>query len=103
MQELVENIIRQADYFLKEQGEFYPFATVISKNGEIRPLGLLLEDNYPESEDVIEHLEKLLDQGISRGEYQSAAIGINVMMKKNQKYESEALEIRLKPGKNKLE
>lgn len=98
MHELVENIIRQADFLLKEQGEFYPFATVLSRNGEIRPLGLLLDTEHPEAEQVIEQLDMLLDKGIRMGEYQSAAMGINVILKTDNAYTSEALEIRIKPG-----
>ncbi len=98
MQELVENIIRQADFLLKEQGEFYPFATVLSRNGEIRPLGLLLDTEHPEAEQVIEQLDMLLEKGIRMGEYQSAAMGINVVLNTDNVYTSEALEIRIKPG-----
>jgi len=103
MQELVENIIRQADFLLKEQGEFYPFATIISRNGELRPLGLMLESEHPDAQLVIEQLDLVLDKGIELGEYRSAAIGINVIVNKNNQYSSDALEIRIKPGTNKLE
>lgn len=103
MQELVENIIRQADFLLKEQGEFYPFATILTKKGEIRPLGLMLDTEHPDPLLVIEQLEMLLNKGISMGEYHSAAMGINVVVKKDNRYASDALEIRIKPGQDRLE
>lgn len=103
MQELVENIIRQADFLLKEQGEFYPFATVISRSGELRPLGLMLDSEHPDARLVIEQLELLLEKGIRVGEYLSAAMGINVIVNKDNQYSSDALEIRIKPGQDKAE
>jgi hypothetical protein len=52
---------------------------------------------------VIEQLDLVLDKGIAMGEYRSAAMGINVIVNKNNHYSSDALEIRIKPGTNKLE
>lgn len=77
IKKLVENIIWQADYFLKECGEFYPFASVISRNGEIKPLGILLENDKPSPEEVLKELTQVLQSGLVQKEYKAFAIGIN--------------------------
>jgi|GEM_PF-660108 len=79
-QELVENIIWQADYFLKEIGEFYPFASVINRKGTLKPLGILLEKEKPEAAEVLKELYQVLESGLEKGEYQAYAIGINVLL-----------------------
>lgn len=94
---LVENIIRQADYFLKECNEFYPFATVIGRKGEIKPFGILLENDRPHPEIVLKELQKVLASGLSLGEYQAYAIGINVSLNQ-EKSVQDAIEIRIFPG-----
>jgi len=112
LQELVENIIYQADYFLKECGEFYPFASVWNKNDEIKPLGILLPNDHPNPEVVIQELNRVLKSGKELKEYKAYAIGINTSLKRgeenwmglepdNENLEwQDALEIRITTDKS---
>ncbi len=83
MEELVENIIWQADYFLKESGEFYPFASTLNQKGEIKPLGILLENDKPSPFEVLDELDKVLKKGKEKGIYKAFAIGVNVSLVAN--------------------
>ncbi len=98
---LIENIIWQADYFLKECGEFYPFATVIDANGELKPLGILLKEEKPSPEQVIAELNIVLSQGKIEGIYKEYAIGINISLYLGEGLRKDAIEIRLSLEKGK--
>ena len=46
---LVDSILQQAKYFLEQAGEFYPFASIIDKENNLRPVSLHSEEEYPDS------------------------------------------------------
>jgi len=95
LEDLIENIIWQADYFLKESGEFYPFASVIHPSGEIKPLGVLLDKDKPSPEEVLQELEKVLKIGKNEGFYLAYAICINMSITEPLSPSHDALEIRV--------
>ena len=96
--ELLKNgIIEQAKYFLQEVGEFYPFGLAINSKGEIVPVGVYFGEEHPDSVIVITELGKVLFNGLKSGEYEIAAMGIDIFVNDNNvnsKKES-ALEIRI--------
>lgn len=94
-EKLVENIIWQADYFLKECGEFYPFASIINDRDEVRPLGILLKNEKPSPFEVIEELSGVLKLGKEKGEYKAYAIGINISLNIPDASQQDAIEIRI--------
>ncbi len=57
MDKLIENIINQANAFLNDAGEFYPFGAKLVVNGDVIPVGVY-SDNYTDSQELIRTLEK---------------------------------------------
>lgn len=93
---IIDNIKWQAEAFLLDANEFYPFGAYISNNREIVPLGAFIEDenDNPPSLEMIELLEKSFKQRLETEVAIIAAIAIDVSMKENGKTQ-DAIEIRL--------
>jgi hypothetical protein len=97
---LVKNILDQANHYLNDAGEFYPFGAAISSQGELTPIGVYLENDFPKSNEVLEILENVIRKWIEDDEYKVAAVGIDVFIKSNRDGEVEkvsAVEVRLYP------
>ena len=75
---LTKNILLQAEYYLNDSDEFYPFGCSIKVNGELSPLSVYFEDDHPKSVEVINELEKAIKSQISSNIYKAAAIGVYV-------------------------
>ena len=66
---------------LKKNGEFFPFAVALTKDGEIRHVQARLEEEQPSSDDVIGFLQKGLRNAVSEGAYCSTAIVSDVKLR----------------------
>ncbi|MEO7922434.1 MAG: hypothetical protein ABIR30_02065 [Chitinophagaceae bacterium] len=77
---LKENIIDQAKYYLENANEFYPFGGAL-KNNRIIPIGVYIDDERPESHKIFEILQRQILMGLKMGEYEIAAIGLDVFFK----------------------
>lgn len=56
---VIEATIKQAELFLLEFGSFYPFGTILTSKGEIKPVsGYVGEDDHPDSNDIINLLHE---------------------------------------------
>lgn len=83
----------QAEAFVLDAGEFYPFGNYIDKEDKVKPLLIYLENDMPKSQDVIEVLEDSFKSGLLN-EYKMAAIATDVLITvKGEKLD--ALQIRL--------
>lgn len=91
--DLVQTILAQAKLFLEDADEFYPFGTVLTKENELKPCGVFLEEDCPSSSHVFSLLESAILKGIAANQYLSAAIGLDVLL--NDGDPGSALEIRL--------
>jgi hypothetical protein len=89
---MVENVNKvtntlklQAELFLLDAGEFFPFGTYINKDSEIVPVGAYVENenDRPPSSEVIELLEKAFNFRIENGECKIAGIAIDINIKEN--------------------
>lgn len=80
---LTNLVLSQAKLFLDDAGEFFPFATAIDKNNNIKPVGVFFENDNPNSSEVFNFLEKVVRQNLSNGVYISAAIGLDVYITNN--------------------
>ena len=80
--ELIQDVVRQAKIFLKELGEFYPFASFF--DNEIRQLSLFEED-ISDINEYIHQLKEYLDKKIDEKEIKAYAIckNVNVKQKKS--------------------
>lgn len=77
MDKLIENIINQANAFLNDAGEFYPFGAKLMVNGDVIPVGVYT-DNYTDSQELIKILEKAALEEFKNGNVVGYAIGIDV-------------------------
>ena len=96
---LIDDILNQAKHFLNEADEFYPFGAVIEKKGNLRSVGVNMDEEFPDVQVVFAELEKGLEEGLSQDLYRHAAIGfdvfINVKKGTNSQEKVTAIEIRL--------
>ena len=90
---LIEILKQQAEVFLLDAGEFFPFGTYINMQNEIIPMSAYFENDQTSTAEVIELLEKALKDKIEKKECQIGAIGIDVTIKDNQ-VSYEAIAIR---------
>lgn len=81
IERLLENITNQAKHFLAEAGEFYPFGSVIKPDGKLVPLGVYLENDHPDSNQVLQILEQSIKTRLARKEAIAAGIGLDVLYK----------------------
>ena len=93
LEKLINVSKTQAEVFLLDAGEFYPFGNYIDKEDKVKPLLIYLENDMPKSQEVIEVLEDSFQSGLLN-EYKMAAIATDVLMTvKGEKLD--ALQIRL--------
>jgi hypothetical protein len=92
---LTQIIKQQAELFLLDSGEFFPFGSSIDADNQITPIGAYIEDknDKPASLDVINLLEKDIRDEIESGRYILAAIAVDVLLRENGK-SFDALQIR---------
>src|ERR1700712_684352 len=76
---LVANIIDQAKHFLTKAGEYYPFGSVIKSDGSLVPLGVYLENDHPDSSEVLQILQETIKLRLTKKETIVAAIGLDVL------------------------
>lgn len=93
LMKLKEILLHQAEYFLQQAREFFPFGAVINSDDSISPLGVYLEEDRPESLKVIDELYKGITYGFKEKKYKFAAICIDVFVTQGNLKRS-ALEMR---------
>lgn len=92
----IENIKLQAEAYLLDAGEFFPFGVGISAANDIKPLSAYIyeENDRPPSLPLINLLERHVERELSIGNYLIAALAIDVTLtENNERYD--ALEIRI--------
>ncbi|HEY4325720.1 MAG TPA: hypothetical protein VGN20_17120 [Mucilaginibacter sp.] len=90
---LIEILKEQAQVFLLDAKEFYPFGTCINKENEIVPVSAYWENDNPPSQPLIDLLEKHFKQGIENGDYKIAGIAIDGLQRENN-FTYDIIEIR---------
>jgi hypothetical protein len=96
-EEKLKNIIvEQAKFFLSEVGEFYPFGAMVNADGSIVPLGVQLENDYPNLMEVILVLEEAIIDKLKNREAKIGGIGTDVNYKPiNETEKRSAIQIRI--------
>ena len=90
---IINSLKQQAELFLLDAGEFYPFGTYINMKNEIVPVGAYSENDRPLSSELIDLLEKGFKDDIQKGDCKLGALAIDVSVKEDNKV-YDALEIR---------
>ncbi|CAM1348695.1 hypothetical protein [Tenacibaculum ascidiaceicola] len=89
-QNLKALMFKQATAFLEDAEEFFPYGTIVKTNGETVPVGVYDGNEYIESNEIIDILEKNLSSRILDKEATLAGIGIDVIINhENEKGEEE--------------
>jgi hypothetical protein len=91
---IIQVMVSQASFFLKDMGEFYPYSYILNITEEIKPLVVKIEDDNPKSQILIEILEKQIIDGILRGDYIMGSIGVNVYLNLENDDYTNAIEIK---------
>lgn len=94
---VIQGVKKYAKVFLENMGGFYPFAIGLNNNGQIVSIGAYDGDEFPESQILIDLLEKSIPQDIKKKEFKLAAICIDVFIKEmidNIENKRDAIEIR---------
>jgi hypothetical protein len=95
---LKQHIIKYAESYLKEFGEFYPFGVTMDIKGSIKPFDTYFNDENPTSLKVIESLEKAYKTFLetNQREYEIISICLDVsVVHPNSGNKTDALEIRI--------
>jgi len=96
MEQLFNNLKGQAQLYLLDAGEFFPFGAYIDKSNNIIPLSAYVydEDDRPSSAALIEILENHIKNELLNRNYLCAAIAIPILVKDNGK-QYDAIEVRI--------
>ena len=103
---IVNGVKEYSSVFLENMGGFYPFAIGLQKNKQIVSIGAYDGSEFPESQDLINLLEKSIPKDIKEKKYILAAICIDIFI--HEKIEDidtkkDAIEIRfVAPSYNKI-
>jgi hypothetical protein len=96
---LTENILWQAEYYLNDCDEFYPFGCGINVNSELKPFSVYWGNDHPKSANVIDELENAIKSQINLKIYEAAAIGVDVYLNlPNSMDKGTAIQIRYFPS-----
>ncbi len=78
---LANEIIHTAKYLLEKQGEFFPIAQVITKEGIPEPIGIWEGEEHPKSQDLIDRFINFLKSRSKNGEITASAISYDIRIK----------------------
>lgn len=96
--QLISSVLDQAELFLNDAGEFYPFATAIDQERRVIPMSVFLNDDIPNTIEMVSKLEEVIKDSIQHQQYKCAAIGLDVRITETQ-YDQQvyfdAVQIRL--------
>jgi len=80
---IINALKQQAELFLLNADEFYPFGTYINKKGAVIPVGAYFENDKTPSLEIIDLIEKAFNDHLQKGDCKIAAIAIDVTVKEN--------------------
>lgn len=79
---IISIIQKQAEVFLLQAKEFFPFGTYINVDNKIVPVGAYFENDRTPSQEIIDLLEKGFRDHLGKGECKIAAIAIDILIRK---------------------
>lgn len=80
-----------------ELGTFYPFGTILTNQGEVKPVSVYLEVEDPDPNDIILYLHNTFEDKINNGISTFAVICIDVFVNQiinDQNVKRDAIELR---------
>ena len=96
-QKLIDYSIDFASKMLTEKQEFFPFAATVDLKGDIIMTSYFDGDDHPQSQDLINKLQLLLDRLLDSRERRAYALTYDVKVKKDDTSEkTDAIAIKIK-------
>ena len=80
IQELLNFLLPQAERYLNEHGEFYPYAAALGSDGEVTAVGAALEDDHPDVTEVLLALHEGLREQAAEGSIRASGIATDVTL-----------------------
>ncbi|MBC5993755.1 hypothetical protein [Pontibacter cellulosilyticus] len=87
IEKLIGYSIDFAETLLLGSGEYYPFGSKISSSGELTPLSYFDEEEFPESQKIINGLTSVFEDALNKKEVRAYCIAYDVRVK-NEKYDA---------------
>lgn len=78
IQKLIDYSVDFAESLLTDSGEFFPFGAKIYLSGEFKPVGYFDDDEFPESQKVIDVLSTVFEKELNEKEIRSYCITYDV-------------------------
>ena len=96
IESLVNCIVDQAKHFLADAGEFYPFGASLGADGILTPLSVLMDDDFPDSVEVLKILEREVPKRLTDKNAVAVAIGVDVIRStEGPTKKSDAIQIKI--------
>jgi hypothetical protein len=95
---VIDIILKQAKLFLLENGAFYPFGTILTCQGEIKPVSGYFEIEHPDPSDIIVFLHNVFEDKMNNSICKFAIICIDIFVNQTINGESikrDAIELRI--------
>lgn len=101
---LIHAIKQQAEIFLLDAREFFPFGSCVGRENEIIPIAAYIDDkdDRPESQQLIEMLENGINKGLTTGDYITGALAFDSLINEDGK-KYDAVMIRIFENDNMIE
>lgn len=85
IEKLIAYSVKFAENLLLDSGEYYPFGSIIGLSGGLTPVSILYEEEYPESQKIIDGLTSSFEEAFSKKEIRAYCVAYDVSVK-NEKY-----------------
>jgi hypothetical protein len=80
IQELLNFLLPQAERMLGDQGEFYPYAAAVERDGSIEPVAPAVDDGNPDVGDILVALHRDLREQAAEGAIRASGIAADVTL-----------------------
>ncbi len=81
IEKLISYSVEFAETLLLDCGEYYPFGSKIGTSGEFAPVSFFDEEEYPESQKIINGLTSVFEEALSKREVRAYCIAYDVRVK----------------------
>jgi hypothetical protein len=78
VEKIMNAMLPFAEQMLEKHGEFFPYGAAMTQDGEVVAVGSYDSREKPPSQDVINHLKKVLRSGAKAKKYKASAIFFDV-------------------------
>ncbi|GEO05914.1 hypothetical protein AAE02nite_35780 [Adhaeribacter aerolatus] len=85
IEKLIGYSVEFAENLLLDSGEYYPFGSKISSSGKFTPVSFFEDEEYPESQKIINELTSAFEEAFNKNKVRAYSIAYDVRVQ-NEKY-----------------